>query len=455
MTKPRFVFSLLFKITLLVVAAMTAVIGIMTYDVTRAIRENAVAELTKSMETTMEQFFSQAIASGQFDDRPALQTMLMAFVQSRPRVEEIFVVGLDDILYAHNDPNKVGQPRGKGEILDLAFETGLLVSRLEEAEVSPDRTPRLTVAMPLYRQEEQIGIGVLKLSLEYDLNNIALIQRRVLLTTTLGGVGLALVVISIIYLSVVRPIQTIVRVAEKVSAGDLGQFVDLRSRDELGMLTVAFNQMVQGLRSMWERFLPPQVVERIIHNPHAALTLGGESRQVTVLFSDIRGFTSIAESLEPEILVHFLNEYFTVMTTVVYKHGGTLDKYLGDGIMVTFGAPFSQSNDALHAVRCAVEMQSAMKELMTRWQKEHGFTWHIGIGLHTGPVVAGNIGSPQRMDYTVIGDTVNTAARLEGQALPGQVLISQSTYNEVGDSLPCQALPPVKLKGKADLVGVS
>jgi adenylate cyclase len=200
-------------------------------------------------------------------------------------------------------------------------------------------------------------------------------------------------------------------------------------------------------RKALERFLSSAIVERILANPDQ-IHLGGENQTATILFTDIRGFTRQAERMEPHQVVEWLNEYFTEMTDLLFENGGTLDKYLGDGIMALFGAPISRPDDILRSVKTAMEMQRALIRLNTDWAARGQPTMQIGVGVNTGPVTAGNIGSTKRMDYTVIGDAVNLASRLCANARAGQILVSESTYHQLGIEFPARKLEPIRVKGK-------
>ncbi|MCU1306047.1 MAG: Adenylate cyclase, partial [Acidobacteriaceae bacterium] len=202
-------------------------------------------------------------------------------------------------------------------------------------------------------------------------------------------------------------------------------------------------------RSALERFLSPDVVEMIAADP-TGVKLGGINQKVSVMFADIRGFTSLSERMAPEKIVEVLNEYFTRVTDVIFDNGGTLDKYIGDAVMAVFGAPISKGNDAVNAVKVAVEIQRLLVE-MNRDASARGWPeLKVGIGINTGIVTAGNIGSPRRIDYTVIGDAVNTASRLMSNAAPGQIIISKMTAEELNGNFAISALPPLKVKGKAE-----
>lgn len=202
-------------------------------------------------------------------------------------------------------------------------------------------------------------------------------------------------------------------------------------------------------RSALERFLSPDVVELIASNP-GGVRLGGVNRQATILFADIRGFTKLSEKMAPERVVEILNEYFTRVTDVIFEHGGMLDKYIGDAVMAVFGAPISKGNDSFNAVTSAIEIQRLVEEMNRDAAARDWPMLRVGIGINTGVVTAGNIGSPKRLDYTVIGDTVNTAARLMSKALPEQIIISVPTAMELGQGFALSAMPPLRLKGKAE-----
>ncbi len=205
-------------------------------------------------------------------------------------------------------------------------------------------------------------------------------------------------------------------------------------------------------RSALERFLAPEVVEMIAADPN--VHLGGVNQKVSVLFCDIRGFTSISEQLAPEKIVEILNELFTRMTDVVFDHGGTLDKYLGDGLLAVFGAPISKGKDAANAVGAAIAIQRLVQELNRDSAARKWPELKVGIGVSTGIVTAGNIGSPRRLDYTVVGDTVNVASRLVSHAAGGQILITQATAADLGPGFNCAPMPPLLVKGKSQPLSV-
>ncbi len=205
---------------------------------------------------------------------------------------------------------------------------------------------------------------------------------------------------------------------------------------------------------LFGRYVAPNVVQELITN-RDLLQLSGRKQRLTIFFSDIRGFTSMSEKMQPEQVSTLLNEYFSNMTRIVFKHSGTLDKFIGDSVMAFFGNPVYFENHAERAVLMALEMKEEMERLKSKWKsqgKEHSF--EIGMGINTGEVIVGNLGSTDFFDYTVIGDEVNLACRIESVAKGAQILISTATYEEVKDKFEVARLEPVQLKGKSQPVQI-
>jgi len=203
------------------------------------------------------------------------------------------------------------------------------------------------------------------------------------------------------------------------------------------------------IRGAFSYYVSSSVVNEMLKNPDK-LKLGGDKKDLTVLFSDIRGFTTISEGLTPEDLVHLLNEYLTEMTDIVFKYDGTLDKYMGDAVMAIYGAPLDQPDHPIRACNSALDMMQRLKKLNEKWIKEGKKPLDIGIGINTGMMMVGNMGSDQRFDYTVMGDAVNLGSRLEGANKNYQtnILLSEFTHERVQDQFVCMELDSVRVKGK-------
>ncbi|RME55908.1 MAG: FHA domain-containing protein [Deltaproteobacteria bacterium] len=201
------------------------------------------------------------------------------------------------------------------------------------------------------------------------------------------------------------------------------------------------------MRNNFLRFFPPATIKRIEQSQK--IDLGAIETEVTALFSDISSFTEMSSLMEPREVVDMLNEYFPVMSEIVFKHGGTLEKYIGDALMAVWGAPFRHEDDVDHAVRAAIEMQQAMRSLNEAWKGRFPQI-AIHIGLNTGKVAAGNIGSEKYIQYATIGDATNVAARICNVAQAGEIVLSERTYSCLEESYPFEKLPPAHVKGKKE-----
>ncbi|MBI3458022.1 MAG: adenylate/guanylate cyclase domain-containing protein [Candidatus Rokubacteria bacterium] len=226
--------------------------------------------------------------------------------------------------------------------------------------------------------------------------------------------------------------------------------------------SVTYQVLVEEAEGRWikrafRQYVPPEVVETVARDP-AALAFGGDRRVMTVLFSDIRGYTTFAERHPPEEVVAVLHEYLTAMVAVVFRHKGTLDKFIGDAIMALFGAPLPDSEHALHACSAAIEMAETLERLNAQWRATGRETLSAGIGISSGEMVVGNLGSSQRFAYTVTGDQVNLAARLEGLTKDYQtrrkIIISEGTYAYVRERVTTRPLGSVTVKGKLQPVEI-
>ena len=206
-------------------------------------------------------------------------------------------------------------------------------------------------------------------------------------------------------------------------------------------------------RSNFERYFTPQLAQRIASS-EGATRLGGDKRDVTVLFSDIRGFTALSEKMAPNEMATLLTDYFTEMVDCVFRNEGTLDKFIGDAVMAQWGAPIGTPEDPDKAMNAAIEMMAELEKLNKQWKAEGRPELEIGIGINHGEAFAGNIGSERRLEYTVIGDVVNTASRLCSAAGAGEILISDDMKKVLSKKPKLKEVPPMELKNKSQPVKV-
>ena len=258
--------------------------------------------------------------------------------------------------------------------------------------------------------------------------------------------------------SVTRPVRILAAFARDIQRGDYTREVKLQQRDELGQLGQAFNNMRQGLferdkvRNLLGKVISPEVAEELIQSD---VQLGGEEKEISILFTDLRGFTGLSENRAPAEVLDFLNEYLTRMTAVIDRHGGVVDKYIGDAIMALFGAPLALPDHANRAVACALEMTKELEHSNAAFQAKGWPELAMGIGIHTGKVVVGNMGSKDRLNYTAIGDGVNLASRLESatKEFGVPIIVSEATRQQA-PGYQYKELDIIQVKGKSQSVRI-
>ena len=277
---------------------------------------------------------------------------------------------------------------------------------------------------------------------------------------SLAVLFIAIIAIRIFSNNITNPIADLVDASAKIERGEFALDIEPRTQDEIGLLTSSFVQMGKGLAEReklmisFSKFTNKTIAQKAASGE---LALGGENRVATIFFSDIRSFTAMSETMQPKEVVEFLNAYMTRMVECVNKTNGVVDKYIGDAIMAVWGAPESAGSpaqDALNAVTAALMMRVSLFNF-NKERKERGLPpVKIGCGINSGPVVAGQIGSNERMEYTVIGDAVNLASRTEALNKPfaTDVLITENTYNLIKDKVIVQEMPGVHVKGKTDAI---
>ena len=286
------------------------------------------------------------------------------------------------------------------------------------------------------------------------LARLAAVRNTIAGASLLGA--LAAVILGVLVARrVVGPITALTATAARVQAGDLNVTLRVRSRDEVGRLTRAFNDMIEGLRQRdfirdtFGRYVSPEVAQELLASPEAR-RLGGEKREVTVLMSDLRGYTRFAELGDAADVMVVLNGVLARMTEVIIAHGGTINEFIGDAIFAIFGAPLAHPDHAERAAAAAIAMQRAMVEVNEAHAQRGLPRFEMGIGINTGEAVVGNIGSEQRAKYAVVGAAVNLAARVEACTVGGQILLSPHTYARLRELVEVGEPFPVEVKGIAE-----
>ena len=332
-------------------------------------------------------------------------------------------------------------------------------------ELSPERQTQtiglgdeqfVTLAIPVATDRSNVQV-LLQRSLSEQLRPYQDLQR-VLLSIFVAGLAVLIAGVIIVSRNVTRPVLDLVRGARRIEQGNYREPVTTGQVDELGRLADAFNQMARGLaekervRDLLGKVVSPEIAEELMSKE---IELGGEECEVTVLFTDIRGFTSLCEGKSPRQILTLLNEYFTALTGVIEVNGGVVDKYIGDAVMALFGAPVRHADAASRAVRTAMGMEAALATVNREYAARGASPIHIGVGINTDEVVVGNMGSQSRLNYTVIGDGVNLASRLEGLTKHyGATVVVSDTTRAAAPGFVYQELDRVRVKGRSEPVRI-
>lgn len=383
------------------------VYGIQFFDMASAVTEKVLSDVSDIETGTWleDKLYTRTIPEA---IRPELTRQLADEISRHPEPRDDFIVSLHDI------PHRVFYTAlNAGSLLPTAYKVGL------------------------YSWE-----GALKAQAE--------LRTQILGFSAAALVGALLVSLLLAHgLSV--PIRELVGGTEQISRGNFAVQVPVRSRDDLGQLARSFNEMAAGLalkekyHSILHTIADKDVAQQLLEGK---IALGGELREATVMFCDIRGFTALTQNMNPTEVIALLNEHMTALTRVVTEHHGVVDKFIGDSIMAIFGAPKNYGNDALNAVRCAQRMMAERAKL----NETSRYKIQMGIGLASGRVLAGNMGSADRSNYTVLGERVNLAARLCSVARRGEIVIGPATRELLGDLITAEEMDPLQLKGFSESI---
>ena len=439
------------KLSLVITVVLAMTVVLLSAMLLRQQQNALTAEMVKRGLTIAQNLAASAKNPLVGDDEPTLNLLVKEALKD-PDVAYVAITDEKGRALAHSDMHLVGRPLERPEQLKP------LGSELLVQTYAADGADVIDFSIPL--SFRQVPVGALYLGVSQRANAAALARARynaifVSVTMVLLGIGGAFALGTVLS----RPISRLMEGTRAIADGNYAITLHVPSRDEIGELTQSFNEMAASLREKdaikraFTRYVAREVVTEILKDPDK-IVLTGERREVTVLFCDVRGFTSISERLSPEEVVSLLNAFYTLMIDTTFKHDGTLDKFLGDGVMAVFGAPIFHPDHSVRALRTALAMQAGIRELSAQRVAEGKAPLKIGIGVNAGSAVAGNVGTEARMEYTVIGDSVNLAARLESYAKAGQILISAATYALVKKAIDARPLGRMKVRGKEDELDV-
>jgi len=369
------------------------------------------------------------------------------------------LVNKEAVVLLHPDPTKIGFDIGiTGEEMDIQISKDIKNPELQHNQYVGQRMGKSWYLG--YHQTKNAPLAVvLSVPAKTVLEPLGRLSLQILALNFLMIVGL-FILLHIVSRRISKPIIDLKDTAIHVtSTGSYSDPIQVITADEVGQLTSAFNEMMEGLRQRdfirdtFGRYVTKEVVEELLDTSEG-LKLGGEVREVTIMFSDLRGFTPLCEQLSPDTLIAVLNSYLSRMSTIISEYKGTINEFIGDAILTFFGAPVEHGDSPARAVACALAMQLSMAEVNRENQNKGLPPLSMGIGVNTGEVIVGNIGSEERAKYGVVGHHINLASRTEGMTVGGQILITPSTYEQVKEVVIIRAVHPVRFKGVEEKIDI-
>lgn len=321
--------------------------------------------------------------------------------------------------------------------LKISIESKIEIGDVEK-HVKEGKNPRYSYIYPIIENNMVKGIIVSKFSLDKEFHSIEHAQRALVKYILISMFLFFPVFLFLLSLFIIKPIKNLVKVSEKLSNGNFNIEIKSIRNDEIGIFAKTFVKMANNLKAGYERYLSPQVVN-LLGEKKGILENISIKKEATIMFCDLDNFTNFSQEAKPEVLTKFLNFYLENMTEILFKHKGTLDKFIGDGIMAVFGVPLDLSDFKKEAVQAAIKMQKFFSKNYKEWIEKSGFekkfSTGLRIGIATGEVFWGNIGYEKRMEFTSIGKYVNLAARLEkaNKIMETNILIDSRTFNHIGE----------------------
>lgn len=418
---------------------------ILAYFILARQSENLYAESVKAGKISLNYFTNQAKVPLLNDETLTLNSLTKDVINAEGMVYSV-VVDRDGTVKAHSDLGWVGKQYSQA---------GTQGPPTLEGEITyykrtlPSGEELLDLNRPITYQDKIFGIARVGLSLSFITEKIAT-ERRFIVYIALLFFIVGIAVTTLMGISFSRPISKLVVATKEISSGNFQHRVEFRRKDEFDDLANAFNYMSHELwlksimRESFGRYVSNVIRDLILADPEN-VWLKGVKNEATIVFADVRGFTKYSETNDPAVIVEQLNEFFDIAAKHIEAHGGYIDKFIGDEFLAVFGGlPDSGPDHAVQAVRACWAMQQELKTKKT----ENPLMQRVGASINTGTVVSGNIGSEVRMEYTVIGDTVNVASRLNGLAEAGRIVLSESTYAKTRDLVEVTELQPQMVKGK-------
>ena len=439
------------KLALATIIIITSVIFSLSMTFLRS-QEKRFYEQSINTGTVSLNYFSNNAAIPLIEENELRLNMLIKEVAEVKGLVNALIVNKENVVLAHTDHKKIGT--NYSSFLDLHKKTSMgeitLFNYLTKTGIRV-----LSLSRPVKFNDKLLGYVHVGVSISYIEQTIKDETKTVLWLSAIS-VTMGILIAILFGLQFSRPITSLVKATYEIGKGNYNYRVNIKRGDEMGILADAFNKMGKELwlksivQESFGKYVGTEVLDMILASPEDTWFKGRKS-DATVIFTDIRGFTAFSETHEPEKIVEYLNEYFEICAHSIKKYHGFVDKFIGDAVLGVIGVPINKPDHTVLAIMSALDIQEKLKLVDTG----NPLLSKIGIGIHTGTLVSGNIGSSERMEYTVIGDTVNMASRLNGLAAGGEIIISQELYDLVKDHIKLEVEHRQQsIKGKSKPVDV-
>jgi adenylate cyclase len=376
------------------------------------------------------------------DDRLTMNVLVQNLMNYQGIINA-YILDENFFIKGHKELEKVGiEYYRKEDILNTAGPYPWIIKENEDT---------LTFASPIIFKKTQVGHTIVVFSKIFIKQKIREARSNIILITVFAVIAVFMLSIPLAS-GLLNPIFRLLKGTKEIALGKLWYRIHSDRSDEIGDLILSFNQMASELekkellKGVFDRYVSKPIADEILKNPEK-IHLAGDRREATVLFADIRGFTGIALNMQPEEIVGLLNNYFTTLTEIIFHFNGTVDKFIGDAVMGVFGSPLYLSGHLEYGVKAAFGINKALEQINRLRAKRKAVQFPMGIGLDSGFVVAGSMGSKVRMEYTVIGNTVNAASRLSDIAKGGEILVSKDIYAKIADNVTAVEMSELTMKG--------
>ena len=438
------------KLSIAIIFIIWLTILILSFVILARQKEQLYLQTVKTGKVSLNYFANNASIPLLNDDLLGLNTLIKEAASVEGLLYAAIVDRQQDIR-AHTDHSKIGttlQP--VEEKKDVRKEKNFDYFNY----TLPSGSNVLNLSRPVTFKDKELGTVHVGISLDF-IKELIRKETIYILILSLFIILLGIAIAILLGIEFSRPISKLVLATQEIGKGNFQYRIDMIRKDEFGDLATAFNYMAKELwnklmiQKSFGRYVSPEVLDMILTHPEDSW-LKGTRNEATILFTDVRGFTAYSESKKPEEVVVDLNEYFAIATQAILEHGGYVDKFIGDAVLGVFGVPIPHANHAERAIRATVAMQGQLQE--RAGQGNNALLSKIGIGINSGVVVSGTLGSQVKMEYTVIGDSVNMASRLNHLAGSGEIIISKSVYELTKHLVSVKALPPQSIKGKSESV---